>query len=138
MALTLEIITPEKKVYSDTVDHVVLPTTEGDIDVLPQHIPLMSIIKPGELQVFKEGQVEFLAVDSGFIRILGDTVSVLTLDAIDIKDVDLSSIQEAETRAKAVLEDARRKKDIDLDELQKLEATARFAIVQKLIKSRRN
>jgi len=48
MALTLEIVTPEARVYSDTIDTVVIPTTSGEIGILPGHIPLLTQIEHGE------------------------------------------------------------------------------------------
>ena len=53
MPLTLEIVTPEARVYSDTIDSVVIPTVEGEIGVLPGHIPLLTQIQDGELRVSK-------------------------------------------------------------------------------------
>ena len=53
MPLTLEIVTPEAKVYSDTIDSVVIPTIEGEIGILPGHIPLLTQVEHGELRVTK-------------------------------------------------------------------------------------
>jgi len=66
MSLLLEIVTPEKVVFSDKADSVVLPTTEGDVGVLSGHIPLLTTLTPGELQVITEGRTEYLTVDKGF------------------------------------------------------------------------
>lgn len=137
MAFTLEIVTPEGKAYADTVEHVVIPTTDGEIDVLPGHIPLLSMIQPGELKVVRSGHEECLAVDKGFVRILGDTVAVLTEAAINVDEIDLSSVQEAESRATTALDEARKNKDIDPSEIERLEAVARFSITQKLAKQRK-
>ena len=49
MPLTLEIVTPENRVYSDTIDTVVIPTTEGEVGILPGHIPLLTQVEHGEL-----------------------------------------------------------------------------------------
>ena len=79
MSLKLEIVTPERKVLSEEVDHVVLPTEAGgEIDVLPGHIPLMTMIEPGELRYYKAGQAESVAIARGFIQVIGDLVTVLT------------------------------------------------------------
>jgi F-type H+-transporting ATPase subunit epsilon len=88
MALTLEIVTPEARVYSDTIDTVVIPTTEGEIGILPGHIPLLTRIADGELRVIKGGVESHLAVGGGFAQIEGDTVSVLAEQAITAEKID--------------------------------------------------
>ncbi|HQU08499.1 MAG: ATP synthase F1 subunit epsilon [Verrucomicrobia bacterium 21-51-4] len=134
MALILEIITPDKVVYRETIQDVVIPTDMGEIDVLAGHQPLTALVAPGELRVRKDGQVSFLAVDQGFARILGDTVSILTEAAIDIKAIDIQSVEQAQERAQKALEEARGHKEIDPAEVEKLEAIVRFALAQKLVK----
>ena len=75
MSLLLEIVTPEKVVFNDKADSVVLPTTEGDVGVLSGHIPLLIALAPGELKVITEGKTEYLTMDKGFAQVLGDKVS---------------------------------------------------------------
>ena len=77
MALTLEIVTPEARVYSDTIDTVVIPTVDGEIGIFPGHIPLLTQVEHGELRVTKGSTVLFLAVGGGFAQISGDKISVL-------------------------------------------------------------
>ena len=62
MPLTLEIVTPKERVYSDTIDTVVIPTTDGEIGVLPGHLSLVSQLAEGELRVTKDGKPLVLAV----------------------------------------------------------------------------
>ncbi len=135
MALKLEIVTPEEKVYSEEVDSVVLPTTSGEIGILPGHIPLITEVKTGELAVVKGGQTDLLAVGIGFAEIYGDTVSVLTEAAIDIEDIDLASAEEAQRRAEEALLKAKEEK-LHPDEVEALEAKIRFALVQQLAKKK--
>lgn len=137
MSFTLEIVTPEGKAYAKEVDYVVIPTLEGEIGILPGHIPLITLAEPGELKAVHGGHEEYLAIDKGFVRILGDTIAVLTEAAINVDQIDLAIAEEAENRARNALEHAQLNKDIDPRELQKLEATARFAVIQKLSKQKR-
>ena len=133
MPLTLEIVTPERKVLSEEVDHVVLPTEAGgEIDVLPGHIPLMAMIEPGELRYYKGNQSESIAIDKGFIEVIGDVVSVLTEAAIEVDEIDTSSLQEAQARAQQALEEARRSGE-DPEVLEQLETKARFTVLQQII-----
>ena len=137
MALTIEIVTPEKKAFTGPADAVTVPTAAGEIQLLPGHIPLTTLVAAGELVVNNGGVIERLAVDKGFARILGDTVSIITEAAIDEKKIDLSAVQVAQERAEKALAAARSAPgDIDPAELEKLEQIIRFAVIQKLVKSK--
>ena len=70
--LKLEIVTPDAIVYSEDVDMVTLPAVEGQIGVLPHHIPLLTQVVPGEIIVRKDGRDSFLAVGEGLVQITGD------------------------------------------------------------------
>ena len=93
MALTLEIVTPEARVYSDTIDTVVIPTTEGEIGILPGHIPLLTRVESGELRVTKGGQVSWLAVGAGFsvaFCVPSDEIGVCLEGAMNIIEAKLT------------------------------------------------
>lgn len=135
MPLLLEIVTPEKRVLSETVDHVVVPTASGEIDILPGHIPLLSILEPGELKMGQGAKATAIAVDKGFVEIQGDKVSILTEGAIDVEKIDMSVVEQARLAAEKALEDARTQGE-DPAIIEELETKARFAVVQTLIKQR--
>ena len=88
--LKLEIVTPEKTAYSEDVEMVTLPGSEGELGVYPNHVPLLTTIHPGELRVLKSGKETFLAIGEGFVEITGTTVSVLTDMALDVTAIDVS------------------------------------------------
>jgi F-type H+-transporting ATPase subunit epsilon len=134
--LTLEIITPDEKVLSTEADQVVLPTESGETGILTGHVPLVTKVTAGELQVIKGGSTEFIAVDHGFAKVLGNTVSVLTEAAIDVKDIDLSELESAQSRAEAALKEAEAE-GLDPFELERLEKNVQFLLAQKLAKGRR-
>jgi F-type H+-transporting ATPase subunit epsilon len=134
MPLTLEIVTPEARVYSDTIDTVVIPTTEGEIGILPGHIPLLTKVEHGELRVTKGGVESLLAVGSGFAQIEGDTVSVLAEQAITEAKIDEKAVEAALARAEQDLKNA--PKDADPSELERLQGAIRFAGVQLALKRR--
>jgi len=134
MALTLEIVTPEARVYSDTVDTVVIPTVEGEIGILPGHIPLLTQVGAGELRVFKNGKTELLAVGNGFAEIDGDKVSILAESAISEEKIDLDAAEKAMQRAEEAL---RGKDSLDAAEVERLESIVRLAIAQIDLKRRR-
>lgn len=134
--LTLEIITPDEKVLETKVQQVVLPTESGETGILTGHMPMVTKIVAGELKLISEEKTEFIAVDHGFAKILGDTVSILTEAAIDVKEIDLSEVEAAQARAEEALRIAE-SEGYDMEELQSLEANVRYLIEQKLAKGRR-
>ena len=101
MPLTLEIVTPEARVYSDTIDTVVIPTVEGEVGILPGHIPLLTQVEHGELRVTKGAATQWLAVSGGFAEIDGDSVRVLAEHAITEEKIDEHAVEAAMKRAEA-------------------------------------
>jgi F-type H+-transporting ATPase subunit epsilon len=136
MSLTLEIVTPEARVYSDTVDTVVIPTVEGEIGVLPGHLPLLSQVADGELRVTKGNTTEGLVVGDGFVQIQGDKVSILAEHAIEESAINEDVVEKAMQRAQAAIHEAKDTK-IDPAELERLESVVRFSVAQLGIKRRR-
>jgi len=134
MALTLEIVTPEARVYSDTVETVVIPTVEGEIGILPGHIPLLTQVGAGELRVVKNGKTELLAVGNGFAEIDGDKVSILAESAITEEKIDVDAAEKAMQRAQEAL---RGKDSLDAAEVERFESIVRSAVVQLDLKRRR-
>jgi F-type H+-transporting ATPase subunit epsilon len=106
--LKLEIVTPESKAYSDDVEMVVVPGSEGELGILPQHIPLLTAIKPGELRVQKQGQETVFAVGEGFVEVTQESVIVLTDMALKDTQIDEALAQEEVNRAEAELKSHRR------------------------------
>jgi F-type H+-transporting ATPase subunit epsilon len=101
--LKLEIVTPEAKTYSEDVEMVTLPAVEGEIGVLPQQVPLMTQIVPGEIIVRKDGHDYFLDVGEGFVEITAVRVAIMTDMAIRAENVDEAKAEEARQRAEARL-----------------------------------
>ncbi|GAB5558862.1 MAG: F0F1 ATP synthase subunit epsilon [Synoicihabitans sp.] len=134
--LTLEIVTPEARVYSDTVDNVVIPTVEGEIGVLPGHLPLLSQVADGELRVTKGSTTEALVVGDGFVQVQSDKISVLAEHAIEENKIDESAVETAMQRAQEALDEAKNSK-IDPAEIERLESVVRFSVAQLGIKKRR-
>ncbi|MEN8661797.1 MAG: ATP synthase F1 subunit epsilon [Lentimonas sp.] len=136
MSVTLEIITPDEKVLSTEAIQVVLPTESGETGILTGHIPLVTKIVAGELKVIKESGTEYIAVDHGFAKVLGNTISVLTEAAIDVNDIDLGEVESAQARAEEALR-AAQAEGTDPAEVERLETSVRYMIAKKLAKGRR-
>lgn len=135
--LVLKIITPEGVAFNEVVQSVNLPTVDGEVGILPGHIPLLTLLQAGEIYLRRNnGQVEHLAVDRGFARVFSNEVSILTEAAIHINDIDLIKVEEAQKRAEHALSEAASHPKFDPAEIEKLEAIMRFAVVQRLLKKR--
>jgi F-type H+-transporting ATPase subunit epsilon len=134
MPLTLEIVTPDARVYSDTIDNVVIPTVEGEVGILPGHIPLLTQVEHGELRVTKGTETLLLAVSGGFVEIEGDRVHVLAEHAISEEKIDEKAVEEALKRAERELEDA---KHLDPQQYEHLQSLVRYSGVQLAVKRRR-
>ena len=130
--LRLEIVTPETTAYSEDVDFVQLPGTEGELGVYPRHVPVLTSIKPGELRVLKNGQETLLAVGEGFVEIKADAVSVLTDMALESEQIDAAAAEAAVERAKAAM-----KEDHTAEEVAAIQASLQKALAQLHVKRRR-
>jgi F-type H+-transporting ATPase subunit epsilon len=135
MPLTLEIVTPEAQVYSDTIDSVVIPTVEGEVGILPGHIPLLTQVEDGELQVTKNGKTELLVVGGGFAQVEGNRVRVLAEHAVTESAIDEKAVQAALERAEAQMKEAA---NLDPNEFENLQSMVRFAGVQLAVKRRKH
>lgn len=134
MPLTLEIVTPEARVYSDTIDTVVIPTTEGEVGILPGHIPLLTQVEHGELRVTKGAQTLMLAVSGGFAEVEGDRVHILAEHAITEERIDEKAVEEAMRRAEKQLQEAAH---LDPQQYEHLQNLVRYSGVQLAVKRRR-
>ena len=103
MPLLLEIVTPERLAYSDTVDSVVCPGIEGELGILPHHAPLLSTLGFGELRIRKGGQEEYFAIAGGFLQVRPDKVVVMAETADLASEIDLEAAQKARRDAERAL-----------------------------------
>jgi F-type H+-transporting ATPase subunit epsilon len=131
--LHLEIVTPESRAYSDDVEMVVLPAVEGEMGVYPQHIPLITQIKPGELIVTKGGRQTALAVGEGFVEVTAEKVSVLVDMALKEADIDESAAEDAIRRAEARLKE----EHLGSEESAMVQAAIAKSLAQLNVKRRR-
>jgi F-type H+-transporting ATPase subunit epsilon len=129
--LKLEIVTPEEKIYSEDVNMVTLPGTEGELGVYPNHVPVLTAIKPGELRIVKDGRETAMAVGEGFVEIKGDAVSLLTDMALQSEKIDISAAEAAVARAQAAM-----KEDTTPEQLVAIQASLQKALAQLHVRRR--
>ena len=131
--LRLEIVTPETKAYSEEVDMVTLPGSEGELGIYPHHVPVLTTLKPGELRILKNGQETVMAVGEGFVEITGEAVSVLTDMALRSEAIDAAAAEAAVERAQAAM-----KEDHSAEEVAAIQASLQKALAQLHVKRRRH
>ena len=126
----LEIVTPEKQLFSGPVDEVTVPSTTGYLGILPGHAPLLAELGIGEITYKIGDQTDFLFCSWGFIEVLPDKVVVLAQNAEKASDIDIKRAEEAKNRAEKILSC----KDSNLDfggaELALLRAISRLNAVK--------
>ena len=112
--LRLKIVTPERVVAEQAVASVTVPTRQGQITVLPHHIPLVSILTPGELSARDEKGSEMMtmAVSGGFIEVSGNTVVILADTAERVEEIDEARAEAARQRATRLLAEVRSRDDV--------------------------
>ena len=133
--IRLEIVTPDSTVYSEVVDHVVVPTANGRIDLWENHAPLIDRLNPSDIKVVKDGKTEYLAVGAGFVEVYAKKVSIITDQAILVDEDNHEEIEAAIKRAEVALDEGR-ESNIDEAQLQMLEAAAKFEQARKLAKGK--
>lgn len=131
--LRLEIVTPDATAYSEDVEMVTLTGADGELGVYPNHVPLLTTLRPGELRVLKGGRETFLAVGEGFVEVKGDSVSVLTDLALEASNIDENAAEAAVARAQAAM-----KEDHGSEDAAVLQATLQKALAQLHVKRRRH
>jgi len=119
--MRLDIITAEKLVYSDEVSSVVAPGSAGQLGILPNHAPLLTSLKPGELKVLKEGEESNIAVSGGFLEVLQNVVTILADTAERAEDIDFERAEAALKRAQDKVDSS----DSDMDLERAIQALKR-------------
>jgi F-type H+-transporting ATPase subunit epsilon len=131
--LQLEIVTPESKTFSEEVDMVVLPGVEGELGILPLHVPLMTRLMPGEVRITQGQKETDLVVGTGFVEVTQTKVSILTDMAMSDTEVDEAAAEEAVSRAKEALQN----KDLNSEEISEIEGAIARSLAQLRFKKRR-
>jgi F-type H+-transporting ATPase subunit epsilon len=136
--LTFKIVTPERVTYSDEVEQVTIPTEAGEITILPNHSPLVSILIPGELRIKKDGQLIHISVSTGFVevkRFVGQRseLYILADTAERAEEIDIERAKQAKARVEKMLAEQQNMADVDFARLQAVlqRENARLKVVNK-------
>ncbi|MGQ9818009.1 MAG: F0F1 ATP synthase subunit epsilon, partial [bacterium] len=107
MKFHLEIVTPERLVYAQDVDVLTVPTIQGEISILAKHVPLVSIISPGEIKIKNDNEIEYMAISGGFVQVLPNKVIILADTAERAEEIDIERAEQARQRAQKLMEEKR-------------------------------
>lgn len=102
--INFKIATPERVVFKDMVDSITLPTSEGEVTILPNHVPLIAILKSGEIKVRNGEVLTLMAVSGGFVEVLSTKVVVLADTAEKAEEIDVAKAEAAIKRAQELRE----------------------------------
>ncbi len=119
-SLEVKIITPDKVVYDSTgISSVTIPTLDGEITVLPGHIPLIAPIKTGEACFVKNGVTFAMAVSGGILEIQESGTLVLLVERGELAhDIDVARAEDAYERAKLAMQMEMNETDVDFAKIQ--------------------
>lgn len=129
--LHLEIITPERVILNEDVDAVVIPAAEGEITVLPQHIPLFTRIKPGEIRFTQGKDEKLMAVQEGFLEVVNDNVNILTNYAVRSEEIEIAKVEAAKKRAEELLKEKKGEADFVVAEAELRRAILELKVARK-------
>ena len=132
--LNFKIVTLERVTYSDQIDQLTIPTEAGEITVMARHAPLVSIIKPGEIRIKKDGQTILMAVSTGFLEIRKNSEVYILADSADrAEEINVETSKEARARAEEMLKEKQNRTDVDFAKLQAIinRETAKLKVADK-------
>lgn len=129
--MNFQLITPEKIAYEAEVDSVTLPTADGEITILPGHIPLVSQLGNGELMIKSVGKEHSFAVAGGFVSVAEGAIRVLAESADHADEIDLQRSEEARERAEKLRDQAQGEMEIAEASVALERALAQIKVAQR-------
>lgn len=138
MTIHVDIVSAEKSIFSGNAEMVFAPAIMGEVGIMPQHTPLLTRLKPGEVRVkLPGGEEEFFYVSGGILEIQPHVVTVLADTAARAHDIDEAAAQEAKLRAEEALKDQKSEINYARAQMELAEAMAQLAALKRLKKKGR-
>ena len=131
--LAISIVTPEKIIYEEQgIDSISLPTTQGEITILPKHIPLIAKVTPGEIVIRKDSKETSLVTTQGFLKLDSDgSASILADYAIRSEEVEIAKVLEAKKKAEESMNAKRTEKEFAIAEADLRRTLIELKVAQK-------
>lgn len=133
MALYLKLITPTATILDEEVDEITLPTVNGEISILPNHVDLLTKIVAGEMMIKKGNKTQGFAVFGGFLEVSKNHASILADYAVRAEDIEIGKAKEAGERAQKAMKEKTSEQDFKIAdaELRKALLELKVAIKHK-------
>ena len=132
--LTVDVLTPQAKVFSGEADEVLVPTVNGEIGVLPGHVSLLTKILPGELQVINGTKTQSIAIMGGYLEVNANSVNVLGDYAVRAEDIEVAKAEQAKSRAEKM-----KNEKISRQDMVEIESNLRKSLLElKVARKRRS
>lgn len=112
MKLILSILTPQTQVYNGEADEVIVPTVNGEIGVLPNHVSLLTQILPGELRVKNGGKTNSFAIMGGYLEVNNNQINVLGDYAVRAEDIEVAKAEQAKAKAEKLMSEKVSQEDL--------------------------
>ena len=136
--MQVEIVSAEEDIFSGEAELVIAPAEMGDVGVMPQHTPLITRLRPGEVRLQTQGEEErFYFVSGGILEVQPHLVTVLADTAIRAKDLDEAQAREAKQRAEEALADKQSDMDYATAQARLVEAAAQLRMLEDIRRRRR-
>ncbi len=132
-SIQIEIVSAEKEIFSGEATMLVAPGKEGDLGIAPKHTPLLTTLRPGEIEIHKiDDKKEYVYVTGGILEVQPHIVTVLADSALHAEELDEEAALQAKNRAEEALKGAEKKEDLEQAQAQLVEAAARYSAVKRL------
>lgn len=130
--LNVEILTPNKQVYSEEASSVRLPGSEGYFGILPGHTPLLATLTIGEIKVEKDGKTDYFAASGGVVEVLAGSISILVETSELAADIDKKRAAASKERAEKKIKEGRKRWDVKRAEVALARAFNRMRVVSNI------
>jgi F-type H+-transporting ATPase subunit epsilon len=130
--LQVDIVSAEASIFSGAADMVIAPGEAGELGILPEHMPLLTRIKPGTIRIRTGNEEEVIYVSGGMMEVQPDRVTVLADTSVRAHDLDEAKAMEAERLAKEALANRTGKMEVAKAQAELAEAVAQLAAIRKL------
>ncbi|MFK5985149.1 MAG: F0F1 ATP synthase subunit epsilon [Pseudomonadota bacterium] len=139
MAITmkLNIVSAEQEIYSDLSEMVIVPGTDGDLGIMPQHTQLISTLKPGEVIItLQGGKKQSIYISGGILEVQPHVVTILSDTALRASDLDEERAQQAKEKAELLLQENTGEIDVAKAQAELMQAIEQLKLIEKMKKGR--
>ncbi|BBO58927.1 F0F1 ATP synthase subunit epsilon [Mycoavidus sp. B2-EB] len=135
--IKVDVVSAEEQIFSGQAQFVALPGEEGELGILPGHVPLLTRIRPGAVRIELEGGVEeFIFVAGGILEVQPGGVTVLADTAIRGQDLDQAKAEQARRAAEEALQNTGSNVEYATAQAELAYASAQLAAIQRLRRNR--